>query len=354
MDYCIAKARRAVHPGRRVPLVLGLLPLLLAGCGGQPIQPGATVKSVSADHAMVMPAPGGPGIVSIIEKRYDNAIQQEIHLSTNALTPGQNVVTAQFFGTVSPFRYTSNNLSSTPVTTGEISREIAHSLPGLRMARSSFYVQNSYGPFGYAFGRGTGTDLCMFAWQQIRSPAQQISPMNDYGSIQIRARICEAGATEQTLLAFMYNFTISGAVDLLGWNPYGNVKPLSPDIGQTGTPIYPRAQGMDAIVATPPPMQPATAPRRAPAVIRRAAPVTYPPAQQQAPLPANIPHVPGVSSLDTGSVNGASGMPAPTTTYGRNAEATGAPSSDAAMAARVVIPSPSCAIDGTGATAVCR
>ncbi len=169
----MARPRR----GGIVPLTFALLPLALAGCAGQPVAIGQTVRTVTADQAMVMPPPSGPSIVSVIERRYDNAVEQEIHLATSAQTPGQNMIKAQFFGTASPFQMSSNGLSSTPLTEAGINREIRAALPTVRMARSQFYVQNNYGPFGYAFGRGPGTDLCMFAWQQIRSPAGTISPL---------------------------------------------------------------------------------------------------------------------------------------------------------------------------------
>ncbi|UIY29989.1 cellulose biosynthesis protein BcsN [Neorhizobium galegae] len=163
------------------------LPLLAAGCAGQPVQMGTFAKNVPAEQAMVLPPPAGPGIVSVIERRYDNAVDQDIFLYTSALTPGQNLLKAQFFGTVSPFKLSDNKLTSTPVTEAGIASEMRRALPGVRMVRSSFFVQNNYGPFGYAFGRGAGNDLCMYGWQQVRSPSGTISPLANHGSIQIRA-----------------------------------------------------------------------------------------------------------------------------------------------------------------------
>lgn len=342
---------------RPVGLIL-LLPLLMAGCTGQPIQPGAMVKAASAEQAMVVPPPSGPGIVNIIERRYDNAIEQEIHLYTSALTPGQNVIKTQMFGTTSPFRFASNNLSFTPINQRLMGAEMARAIPGVRMSRSLNYVQNSYGPFGYAFGRGQGTDLCMYGWQLIRSPVQSISPIDNYGAIQIRVRICETGATEQKLLAFMYNFTINASVDAPGWNPYGSPAALSSDIGRSGAPIYPKAESQQSMV-------PAEMPRQS-VVMRKPAPVqqrprlatpanrqpayampqpgadamansqAYP-AQPQTivPSPLRQPATPGTpgSGVQAGSMSGNSSSPAN---------------------ARITVPSPACANGSGGSDARCR
>jgi hypothetical protein len=302
------------------------------------------VKTVQAEEAMVMPPPSGPGIVSVIERRYDNAIEQEIPLFTSALTPGQNFIKAQFFGTQRAFNYSSNRLTSKMVSQSGTSKEMASAFPGVRMVRSQFYVQNSYGPFGYAFGRGRGSDLCLYGWQQIRSQAQKMSPVNNYGSIQIRVRICEAGATEQALLAFMYNFTINASVDSLGWNPYGDVTPLSPEIGRTGSPTYPRPASTEAIVPVLPQRQVApTIMRRAPTIARPAAAPVSGSVTEPAMQPVG-PRIPSVSALSPAGLN-------PSTPSGAGAsERTQTP----AAASRVTVPSPSCSTQAEGADVVCR
>jgi hypothetical protein len=309
-------------------------------------------KAVPPEQAMAMPPPAGPSIVSVIDRRYDNAIEQEIFLSTSAVTAGQNFLKVQMFGTASPFRYSSNNLGAGQVSESRIASEMATSLRGVPMVRSQFYVQNSYGPFGYAFGRSSG-DLCMYGWQQIRSPAQSISPMNNYGTIQVRARICEAGATEQKLLAFMYNFTINASVDSMGWNPYGEPAPMSPGFGMSGAPTYPRAASTETIVPVMPP-QPATTIRRAPApapvrMVRpvRPAPVAAAPAEIAPAAP--LVRVPGPSST---SLQRSTFPPAP------SASATMAPSplspTTPPAQARVRVPSPSCSTGTGGSNAICR
>ncbi|TDK35142.1 cellulose biosynthesis protein BcsN [Rhizobium deserti] len=331
-------------------MVLALfMPFALAGCAGQPVQMGSTVKSVPVEQALVMPPPAGPGIVSVVERRYDNAIEQEIHLSTSAMTQGQNKLTVQLFGTTSPFKMSSNTLTSTPVTQAGTASEMRRALPGVRMARSLFYVQNSYGPFGYAFGRGAGTDLCIYAWQQVRAPTGTISPFANYGSIQIRLRVCEAGATEQKLLAIMYHFTILGAVDAGGWNPYGEPGPVSPALGGIGAPTYPRPAGMEPMVPAPPQRQSVVV-RRPAVVTTSAAPQSSPPlAAALAPEPIGI-RVPSPAIAPSDVVRQAvSAVPSPTIP-----SVSVAPPAGMAAASRVTVPSPSCATQTEGSNSVCR
>jgi hypothetical protein len=328
------------HNISRCMALAALVPLTLAGCAGQPMQMGSTIKSVPVEQAMVMPPPAGPGIVSVIERRYDNAIDQEIHLFTSALTPGQNMLKAQFFGTTAAFRLSSNNLTSTPVTEAGIATEMRQALPGVRMVRSQFYVQNSYGPFGYAFGRSAGTDLCIYGWQQIRSPTGTISPFSNYGSIQIRVRVCESGATEQKLLAIMYNYTILGAVDAQGWNPYGEPGPVSPTLGGIGSPTYPRPAGNEPIVPVLPQRQSVLMrPAMATSSVTAERPVREAPVVSRTSSQLPAPADPAMQAGQTTPLIPSPVVPSPT----------GSPATS-----RVVVPSPSCALDTGGADAACR
>lgn len=266
------------------------LPVLIAGCAGQPVQIGSFAKSVPPEDAILLPPPGGPGILSVIERRYDNALEQDIYIHTSARTPGQNAFRVQMFGTISPFRLSDNKLTSRPVTTAGIATEMRKALPGIRMKRASFYVQNNYGPFGYAFGRGAGGDLCMYAWQQVRAPTGTISPLANHGSIQVRLRLCKANATERELLAVMYHYTITGAVDTAGWNPYGEPQPVSPTLGGIGAPIYPRPKADEPIV----PVLSGASRSSKPATYRNRTVAKAPPAREvrpARPAAANPPEV---------------------------------------------------------------
>ncbi|MFB9950129.1 cellulose biosynthesis protein BcsN [Rhizobium puerariae] len=290
---------------------------------------------------MLLPPPAGPGIVSVIERRYNNAVEQDISLYTSARTPGQNAFKVQFFGTASPFRLSDNNLTSRPVTEAGITSQMRQALPGIRMARSSIYVQNNYGPFGYAFGHGAGDDLCMYAWQQIRSPSGTISPLANYGSIQVRLRLCQASATEQQLLAVMYNYTITGSVDAGGWNPYGEPQPVSPNLGGVGAPIYPRPAGAEPIVPVLPARSAAISTRPAPA--RASQPVQAPANAPASPVVPGVTATPAVSAAppvaQAPQVSRMPLVPSP---------------SGIADARRINVPSPSCTTVNNGAADACR
>jgi hypothetical protein len=330
-------------PRSTCALALGLAALALTSCGGRPIQPESFVKSAPAEQAMVMPPPAGPAVVSVIERRYDNAIGQDIHLATSASTPGQNLLKVQFHGIERTLNQSSNRLGTSMVTEPRIASEMRQLLPGVRMARSQFYVQNNYGPFGYAFGRGRGTDLCLYAWQQIRSRAATMSPLANYGSIQIRLRLCEAGATEAKLLAVMYNFTINASVDAAGWNPYGDARSFNPDIGGSSAPIYPRATSSEPIVQTLPPRRTVVYAPQASA--RRVQPSTVRVNQPAPPIQEPIgPAVPGPGSFGEG-VSGRTDPSLPASTSAGDT-ASGQP--------RVTVPSPSCTMTTDGADVVCR
>ncbi len=348
--------------------LLTLVPVIAAGCAGQPTQLGTFAKNVPAEEARLLPPPGGPAIVSVIERRHNNAVAQDIFLSTSAATPGQNSFRIEFLGTASPFKYGDNSLTSTPVTQAGIASEMRAALPGIRMQRSSIFVQNNYGPFGYAFGRGAGHDLCLYAWQQIRSPSGTISPLANNGSIQVRLRLCQSDATEDRLLAVMYNYTITGSVDAGGWNPYGEPKAVSSDLGGVGAPIYPRPSSGEPIVPVLPPRsnvvytgaisaapvqrvaaQPTAGPRR----VAVAAPVAAPPqAGETASGASVIVPGPGIQVSNIAAPN-ASGPRTAIANAPVSAPVIPSPSGFARNQ-RAAVPSPLCAGSTNGASGACE
>ena len=218
-----------------------IFPLLtvLSACAGEPTRMGASTKLVEQEEAILMPPPGSFSVAGITQKRFSNGLQQEIFLSTASAVPGQNVVQMRLYGTRNDLRYRDDHLRFKTVTEAGIDAEMRGTLPGIAMKRSPYLVQNDYGAFGYAFGRPSPTELCMYAWQQLRTPEGEKPPFAGFGAVQIRVRICETGASERKLLAFMYGYSIIGAVDDMRWNPYGSPGPVSDRLGHSGNPIYP-------------------------------------------------------------------------------------------------------------------
>jgi hypothetical protein len=215
--------------------------LQLAGCasGGQPTT-FATLRTAPAQSAFALPPPGGPGIVDVIERRYSNATQQDIALSTSSNVSGQNLLRVQLFGPVNHREAGQSRLSERSLANTNISSEFRSRFPGVRMRQSPYYVQNRYGPFGYALGRAQSGDTCLYAWQRIR-PTGQTTLITNQGTISLRLRLCDRALSEYQLLSVMYGITINAFFNDITWNPYG-APPSPPDsLGQPGTPMLPNA-----------------------------------------------------------------------------------------------------------------
>ncbi len=177
------------------------------------------------------------------------------------------------------------------VNESTIAREMVAAVPGVRMARSTTFLQNSYGPFGYASGTSRGGDTCIYGWQQIRSSRSDQTQARNFGMIQVRLRLCDARATERQLLGVMYGYTVIGTFNGEIWNPYGTTQGADPTLGRPGSPIYPDEGGYRA-TSMPIGYEPApTQTYSRPATVRRAA---ARPAAAAPILPQAIgPRVPG-------------------------------------------------------------
>lgn len=218
----------------------------LAACGAprDGIRLTESATTVPAEEAMVMPPPGGPAVVSVISRKFTNADQQDVLLFTSAATPGQNFLRIKLFGPVGIDRDGGKSLGYASVRESVIAAEIREAVPGVAMKRSGLFLQNDYGPFGYAFGHGRQNDSCLYAWQQIRSSEQDRSGFQNGGTIQVRLRLCEEGASEEKLLSVMYGYTIRAGISKPGWNPYGAPPPVDAGLGRTSSPIRPLSEDL--------------------------------------------------------------------------------------------------------------
>lgn len=218
------------------PVILSMVALILASCATKDPTNIAYGKSdVGIDEAFVLPS--NRSVVGITQERASNAIIQTIALSTNSARSGENYFRVTFFGPVNSAGASENTLSYQSLTEGRISRELRTEMAGMRMVRSPYYVQNNYGPFSYATGTTSAGESCIYAWQQIRSPAHAQNFFQNRGRIDLRLRLCEAGASQEKLLASMYEFTINATIAASGWNPYGEPAGPSADIGRMGRPL---------------------------------------------------------------------------------------------------------------------
>ncbi len=285
--------------------------------------------------------------MSVVEQKRGNGVDQSISLFTSSSVPGQNFLKVQFLGG----RGENPGAGNAPykmVNESTISREMVASIPGVRMARSATFLQNSYGPFGYASGTSRSGDTCVYGWQQIRSSRSAQTQARNFGMIQVRLRLCDARATERQLLGVMYGYTVIGTFNGEIWNPYGTMRGGDPTVGRPGNPIYPDEGGYRstpmAIGYEPAPTQ--TYSRPAPvrrAVVRPAATAPIAPA-----LPQAIgPRVPGPDLSET-LPQAPMSAPALTGTSMRQQTP-----QQTMTASGVNVPSPDC-IGNTAASAACQ
>jgi len=272
----------SVATGRAGTLLCCLVGLMLGACAqlDTKLDRSSLAIGLPPQDAVALPPPGSASIVSVSERRYANAIQHDIALATTSSVPGQNLMRVQLFGPMGG-EAGETRLADRPLHDADLQREIRAAVPGVAMQRSPLYAQNHYGPFGYAFGRAGRNDLCLFAWQRIAG-TRDGAPLANLGTVQVRLRVCQTGASERGLLAIMYGYTINSSFAGPNWNPYGSPPPADPRLGQTGQPIVPARRGDFATMLDPvPPAAQTTSRPAAPAP----APSRPAPAAQQTTTP---------------------------------------------------------------------
>ena len=242
----------------RVPgwIVVVAAAAMLAGCVapyGERVEPEplAQDRMLGPDAALVAPPVGGPTVIGVIQRTYRNAVRQTIILQTDGSVSGENTFEVTFYG---PLRAApdAGNLKRDTGTLTEIAGEMRRKIP-LPMAISPEYAQNSYGPFGFAFG-GNSAGRCLYAWQRIHAQRNIFQEPSARGEISLRLRLCRRGVTDAQLLAVMYGYAIVATLPNPNWNPFGTPPPADPEIGQRGVSINPladdaAAQGDDEVVA---------------------------------------------------------------------------------------------------------
>ncbi|MEF0940664.1 cellulose biosynthesis protein BcsN [Rhizobium sp. BR 362] len=310
------------------------------------VRQSAGAETVPNEKALAFPPPGGPAIVSVVERRHKDDVEQTISLSTSSSVIGQNFLKVQFLGVTG----SNPGLGSTPykmISEGAISREMAATIPSVRLARSTTFVQNSYGPFGYASGQSRAGDTCVYAWQQIQAGRSASVEQRNFSMVQVRLRLCNAHETERELLSTVYGYTIAGGFENAALNPYGAPRGADALLGRLGDPIYPDAGGYRS-GATPIGYEPRPAVVVRPAIISRQTTVQPQAVTVAAPQPVG-PRVPlpdpqgGVLQTNvpqTGVVTVPAQMPGqvqPRTTGTKG----------------TTVPSPDC-IGDAGVTAACR
>lgn len=319
---------------------LALLCGLVVGCqsSGNVRAPNIP-ETVPAEQALALPPPGGPSIVSVVEHKRGNGTEQMISLYTSSSVSGQNFLKVQFLG-ASGSNPGIGNASYQMISENGIIREAFAAVPGVQMTRSTTYLQNSYGPFGYASGQSASGDTCLYGWQQIRSSRSAHTQARNFGMIQLRLRLCDARATERQLLGIMYGYTIVGMLDGEIWNPFGSAQGIDPTLGRPGNAIYPDEGGYRSM-----PMAFGYEPAR-PEIQSRVVRVrSVQPKAEEAPTQLPQPTGPRVPLPDTTSDLPQPGMSAVPSNQ--------QPQPKTATASGLAVPSPEC-IGDSAMTAACR
>jgi hypothetical protein len=204
------------------------------------------MSEVPATRAIIVPPPGGPSVVAVLQRTYQDGLSQEIALSTASLTTGQNAFYVSMLNNTQTDPEQSETLSLPSLAQDRLLSEMEERIPGVEMQTSLVYVQNKFGPFGFATGRSSGGDLCLYAWQRIEPNEPAVFLPG--GAVSVRLRLCDADATVEQLLRVFYGFTIAAYYRQESWNPYGEPPPPPAQLGETNAPMYPLGLGSDATV----------------------------------------------------------------------------------------------------------
>lgn len=262
---------------------------------------------IAPAQSIVVPPPGGPAVVSVVQTTYPNAVKHDIFLETTARTAGENKISViRFVGKGSDG--SDAGLSDIPFTRVNLTEEALAAWPNSGMAVSPFFVQNNYGPFGYAIAKPSNGDVCIYAWQRIEATLRPSGAV-DRGSINVRLQLCRRGVTEAQLLEVMYQLRLNTGVFPPGKAPM--------QIGATLSPIRPLGvQGFAEVIPTTrpaaraqtaaPALQPAATTR--PIVPSISGPIVPSPTDRPSGVGPMVPRPPSGASA-TGSTNTAPSAP---------------------------------------------
>ncbi|MCB1486997.1 MAG: cellulose biosynthesis protein BcsN, partial [Bauldia sp.] len=96
----IALAARRVLARRDKALFLALAVMCsLAGCAAGPRVAGVATELPANDSFVTLP-PGGPATISVLEKKFNDAVVRETILATNSRVSGQNFLNITLYGPV--------------------------------------------------------------------------------------------------------------------------------------------------------------------------------------------------------------------------------------------------------------
>jgi hypothetical protein len=221
--------------------VVAVLMTVSACAGRSDLGYASLMSEVPATRAIVVPPPGGPSVVAVLQQQYQDGLSQEIALSTASLTTGQNAFYVSLLNNTAGNMEIPNTLSLPSMTPDRLQSEMEERMPGVEMETSLVYVQNRFGPFGFATGRSSAGDLCLYAWQRIEPGEPAIFVPG--GAVSVRLRLCDADASVDQLLRVFYGYTIAAYYRQESWNPYGDPPSPPAHFGEKDAPMYPLGLG---------------------------------------------------------------------------------------------------------------
>lgn len=186
------------------PACLVLL-LALAGCNTQmdPMLTAATNRTatpasgaVAPEYALATLPAFGPQVTAVRQASTADGIEQHIVLANGTRLPGENMLTIEIGKARDPrFRVAPKR--------AVIATEMQAALSGIGMTISEAAGTNTYGPFGYASGRGADGTTCIYAWQIIPHVSGNAQSAGPAYAAQIRLRYCAVAGAGRDLSYLM-------------------------------------------------------------------------------------------------------------------------------------------------------
>ncbi len=209
------------------PQLLALLVLPLAACSSAPRESALTV--LDASPVSMVPVNGGTptaaisealvrlpdelgSVRTIRERQYPNGTRQDIVLSSEKATAGENVIEVSLQTEAARPGSRADMQIGKPSESG-IRNEILSRFRDVRMNIVTQPRQNALGTFGFAIGKQANGGRCLFAWQWVEDVTSASAGQTSFsrlGSLlssggsrpmSIRIRICRGDLTADQLAA---------------------------------------------------------------------------------------------------------------------------------------------------------
>lgn len=301
-----------MHAPARSLSTAATLTLLLAGCSAvdgaslarwtqtaEPASPPLAQAIAPSSAIAALPWDAG-SIVSVVETRRTDGIDQKITLVGDAGTRGDNEIDVTT-------RRRNRNTITTPVDEAQIRGEIAERLPGVTMSGEMRLVASGAGPLGLVTGRGEGGSACLYAWSSGDGARRRVDMARMLGidgpegdDMTIRVRLCRRGVGEEQLVALAEGLRLRP--DFAAGRPTAAAAPIAAgrdaleSAGYAGarTPA-PATFAAAPVAAARPPSEPAWTPAVAPAPVPAVAPVAATAPARPAPAAAAAPKKPAIA-----------------------------------------------------------